>query len=302
MQEHKGEVMFWGGDVCTSRDANIAATILQAATFPLIAFLSMQPLPPSRITGAPSSSTSSKMTVFSRLEGLQATTVPQIEAHITETLAPRLNPFLGRLRAQKRERESARQLREEQDRAYAEAGKRDMARVRAKEAELKAKEAEARLKKEAEERTKQEAAMKARESINRSAWRRKTASELGTEPSEGTQLVVRLPDGRRLVRRFKKDEAAIRIWHYIEVEAFKVETNNTGSLTLPDAGYKPEITFGLATTFPRRLMRPEICSGKTVGDLVAEGFLEDKTTNLVVEGLSLSGGAEDDSDEELEED
>lgn len=294
--------MFWGGDVCTSRDANVAATILQAATYPFIAFLSMQPHPPSRLTGSSSSAAaSSKMTVFSRLEGLHVTSVNQIEAHITETLAPRLNPFLGRLRAQKREREAQRQLREEQDRAYAEAGKRDMERVRAKEAELKAKEAEALLKRQAEERVKEELAIKARESTNRAAWRRKTAAELGPEPREGTQLVIRLPDGRRLMRRFMISEPAIRIWHYIEVEAFKAISNGTSQDSTPDPGYQPEITFALATTFPRRLIKPDVCNGKTVGDLVAQGLLEQKTTTLVVEGLSLDGDEDNDSDEEIEE-
>jgi FAS-associated factor 2 len=242
------------------------------------------------------------MTVFSRLEGLQATTVPHIAAHITDTLGPRLNPFLGRLRAQKREREAHRLLREEQDRAYAEAGKRDMERVRAKEAELKAKEAEAKLKRDAEERRKQEAAMKARESVNRAAWRRKAASELGPEPAKGPQLVIRLPDGRRLMRRFGESESAIRIWHYIECEAFRNSADTLDSTARPDAGYKPDFTFSLATTFPRRLMKPDACNGKTVGDLVAEGLLEKKTTSVVVEGLNLNPGTEDDSDEDPEED
>lgn len=294
--------MFWGGDVCTSRDAHVAATILQAATYPFIAFLSMQPHPPSRITGSSSAASSSKMTVFSRLEGLQATSVNAVEAHVTETLAPRLYPFLGRLRAQKREREAQRKLREEQDRAYAEAGKRDMERVRAKEAELKAKEAEARLKKQAEEKAKEAAAIKAREGINRAAWRRKIAGELGPEPVEGPQLVIRLPDGRRLMRRFTASDPAVRIWHFIEVEAFRATANSTHQVSSPDPGYQPEITFALATTFPRRLMKPEICNGKTVGDLVSEGLLEAKTTTVVVEGLSLKTDGDNDSDEEIEED
>ncbi|KAK9893639.1 hypothetical protein P389DRAFT_198888 [Cystobasidium minutum MCA 4210] len=303
MQEHKGEIMFWGGDVCTSRDAQVASTILQAATYPFVAFLSMQPQPPSRITGSSSSSLSSnKMTVFSRLEGLQATTVPQVTAHITDTMAPRLNPYLGRLRAQRREREAQRLLREEQDRAYAEAGKRDMERVRAKEAELKAKEAEARLQREAEEQAKRVAEMKARESINRSAWRRKTASELGPEPADGTKLVIRLPDGRRLMRRFKDEEAAIRIWHYVECEAFNALSDTTTSNSTPDPGYKPEITFFLATTFPKRVIKPDTIVNKTVGDLVAEGILEKKVSSVIVEGLSLSADdEEEESDQEIEE-
>lgn len=303
MQEHKGEIMFWGGDVCTSRDAHIASTILQAATFPFIAFLSMQPQPASRITGAASSISSSKMSVFSRLEGLQATTVPQITSHITDTMAPRLNPYLGRLRSQRREREAQRLLREEQDRAYEEAGRRDMERVRAKEAELKAKEAEARLQREAEEQAKRATELKARESINRSAWRRKVASELGPEPADGTKLVIRLPDGRRLMRRFRDEEEAIRIWHYVECEAFNAFSSSASahSVSGPDAGYKPQITFFLATTFPKRVIKPDSVVNKTVGDLVAEGILEKKVCSVIVEGLSLGNDGEDESDQESAE-
>lgn len=293
--------MFWGGDVCTSRDAQIASVILQAATYPFIAFLSMQPQPASRITGATSSSSSStRMTVFSRLEGLQATAASQVTAHITDTLAPRLNPFLGRLRAQKREREAQRLLREEQDRAYAEAGKRDMERVRAKEAELRAKEAEAKLQKEAEEQARRETERKARESMNRSAWRKQIAAHFGPEPSDGTKLVIRLPDGRRLMRRFQDDESAIRIWHFVECEAFGATGSGTDS-PKPDVGYEPEITFSLATTFPKRLIKPDAVKNKTVGELLAEGALEKKVCSVIVEGLSLGGDDGDGSDSEVEE-
>jgi FAS-associated factor 2 len=297
--------MFWGGDVCTSRDAHVAATILQAATFPFVAFLSMQPTPPSRLTGSsPPSSSSSKMTVFSRLEGLQTTSIQQITSHITETMAPRLNPFLGRLRAQKREREAQRSLREEQDRAYEEAGKRDLERVRAKEAELRAKRAEEQAKKDEEDQARTQQEAKAREGLNRQAWRRKTALEFGPEPTEGTKLVIRLPDGRRLMRRFRDDEHAMRIWYYIECEAFDVHVNDS-TVSISSTGgsttnYTPDITFSLATTFPRRLLKPDAAKNKTVGDLVSEGLLEKKVASVIVEGLKLK---QDDAgtDEEIEE-
>lgn len=306
LQEHRESIMVWGGEVCISRDAHIASTILQATTYPFLAFLSLQPLPASRITGSQLSPSSSRMSVFSRLEGINQCSINSVNSHIQDTLLPRLSPFLGRLRAEKRERETERRLRAEQDRAYEEAGKRDLARVKAKEAELAAK------KREEEERLQQER-LKARESQNKQAWRSVKAKELSSLPepdqasTEATRLVIRLSDGRRLVKRFGYSERAARIWEYVDCEAFGFSIPYTGSAAAsPDSGYVHSLDFSLATTFPRNVLKLDASTkSKTVGDLVAEGLLDRQTANIIVEGLVVDKEAENgdtDEEEENEED
>ena len=292
--------MLWGGEVCSSRDAHIASTILQAATFPFLAFLSLQPSAPSRLIGSHNSTSHSRMTVFSRFEGLQQTTINSLRQHIVETLLPRLGPFLNRLKAQKRDRDMQRLLREDQDRAYAEAGKRDLERVRAKEAEIKAS-------RDAEEGKKNKELARLREGRNREAWRKNTAASFGAEAADGTRIVIRLPDGKRLMRRFGANEQAKRMWHFVECEAHGFPIPSSSSRTKPpststmDPGYQPHLSFSLATTFPRRKLQLQDVDGKTIVQLVDEGLLDKQAANLIVEGLSQSAGREGDTDEDDEE-
>ena len=300
LKEHQGSILLWGGEVCASRDAHIASTVLQAATFPFLAFLSIQPVPPSRITGSNSTS-SNNMSVFSRLEGLQSTSVPALRAHIDDTLLPRLAPFLNRLKAQKRDRDMQRLLMQDQDRAYAEAGKRDLERVRAKEAELK-------VARDAEERRKTELSAKLREGQNREAWRKTIAANFGREPNEGTRFVIRLPDGKRLVRRFASHELVQMVWYLVDCEANGVSipsspSPSASSLSVsPDPGYQPHLSFSLATTFPRRVLQLEKVASKTVGQLIDEGVLDKQAANLIVEGLPASAAAGGGNSDEEEED
>ena len=240
------------------------------------------------------------MAVFSRLEGLHATSVPQLSAHISETVLPRLSSFLDRLKAQKREREAERILRQEQDRAYAEAGKRDLERVKAKEAELKAK-------RDAEEEAKRAQVAKAREGQNRDAWRKQMAASFGSEPPTGLRFAIRLPDGRRLMRKFGEEELARRLWVYVECEAHGclVGSASTAASVKPDAGYEPDLPFSLASTFPRRTYKLDEIGKKSLGHLIEEGLLDKQGASLVVEGLTLqskAGLSQDDDEEEEEED
>lgn len=306
IQEHRDSLLLWGGEVCSSRDAHIASTVLQAATFPFVAFLSSQPIPASRITGSISTTASSKVQVFSRLEGLQPTSVPHLSQHLSETVLPRLNPFLNQLRSQKRERENQRRLKEEQDRAYAESSKRDYERVQAKEREL-------RLAREAEERRKSEETLRRQEQSNRQEWRTKVAASFGAEPNEGgVRLVIRLPDGKRLIRRFSEQEDARRIWYFIECEAHghqvgipsTMPSSSSSTITTSSVSpsYHPKLTFSLARTFPRKLLTFQSIVGKTVGQLVEDGSLDKGVANLIVEGLSQSGRRTDDEAGDEEDD
>lgn len=134
-----------------------------------------------------------------------------------------MNPFLERLRAQQRERERDRQLREEQDRAFQEAARRDKQRIEAKMAEERA-EAEARRK--AEETAKaaalkkeQEAAEARRKEELRMVWRRWTRKAIvGPTAAAGGNLriAVRLVTGTRLVQSFAPTTSLTALYAFVD--------------------------------------------------------------------------------------
>src|ERR1700733_1917304 len=110
----------------------LASHKLGATTYPFVAFVALHPVP--QHVGGPSATRSGsgpRLTVLSRHEGNPSskTSAATLTTHITTSLLPRVTPLLTRLRTERWEREQERRLREEQDRAFAEAAARDKERV-----------------------------------------------------------------------------------------------------------------------------------------------------------------------------
>ncbi|KAI0045796.1 hypothetical protein FA95DRAFT_1560847 [Auriscalpium vulgare] len=199
---HKNNFIVWGGDV-REREAWSAARKLQATTYPFVAFVALQPPRPT-LSGTRPSSQAAALTILSRHQGPPANTTSArtLTDHINTQLLPRVGPFLARLRAQQREREAERALRAEQDRAFHESARRDAEKAAMRAAEEKAAEEarreEERRAREAEERRR---SLEAR----RTGWRRTArAALIGTEATgaDALRVVLRLPDGQRLIRAF----------------------------------------------------------------------------------------------------
>jgi FAS-associated factor 2 len=183
-------------------------------------------------------------------------------------------------------REQERALRAEQDRAYEEAGRRDREKVLAK----KREEDERRRKEEEARRAQMEAEEKVR--VKR-AWRAWMAKNLPPEPEKAvkgatTRVVVRLPDGRRIMRTFDAKERTETLYAFVEVEAGEKEDG-----PLPD-GYVHQFDFVLATSFPRRIV--DKTGGKTLDQV--DGLVP--SANLVVEGWKNGDDESDEEDEESE--
>ncbi|KAG8798693.1 hypothetical protein FRC17_007350, partial [Serendipita sp. 399] len=113
-------VLVWGGDA-RDRDGYQAAMKLGATTYPFIAFAALY----GRSQGP------DRMTIISRHSGSpnSITSASTLTGHLTNLVLPRVAPVLNRKRAEIQSREYERRLREEQDRAYADAQRKDYERI-----------------------------------------------------------------------------------------------------------------------------------------------------------------------------
>lgn len=131
-------------------------------------------------------------------EGLIASLTGQLEA---------FEPLLVAARAEQHERMNDRLLREEQDAEYLRSLAEDEAKDVAEQQAAQAAQAAADAERAAEAAAAAADAAAEAEASQRSTRRRAKADSLPPEPpsgAEATRLVIRLPDGRRLDRRFEK--------------------------------------------------------------------------------------------------
>lgn len=240
------------------------------------------------------SSTQPVMTVSLRLEG--PTSSSALVNVITGTVVPRTTALLVRLRGERDRRATERRLREQQDLAYAEAGRRDQERVRAKQAEMaeqahRAEEQARRLRIAAERREQRK-----RDEQARCLWCAWAAhSLLPSEPAEGTPgaltIGFRLGTGRRVVRRFLADEPLESLYVFVELQSATVAPTDSAE-PLPE-GYNHQYRFKLSTAMPRRILALDM--PETVA-----GFGGLDGANVNVEGTV--GGAESEEEDDEDED
>jgi FAS-associated factor 2 len=253
----------------------VASMKLTATTYPFVAFISLQP----RVRPTSSAPSNPSLAILSRHSGCTAET---LVTHITETILPRMTPFLARLQAQSRARETDRLLRLEQDNAFHASERADAERIlrrRAEEAEQIARE-EAMRRAEREKKNQDE--LKGR-------WRRWAHSRLGDEPSGGVRIGVKLPDGRRAIRRFDESDDLELLYTFVDGQLYPDARDEPGEFSQP-RDYVHEWEFKLAVAFPRTEV--PCLPGRKVGDVDAlKGG-----ANLVVEGLAR-GEESDESDE-----
>ncbi|KAF8513036.1 hypothetical protein JB92DRAFT_2925147 [Gautieria morchelliformis] len=270
----ENEFIVWAGETRES-EAYQASMKLTATTYPFVAFISLQP----RVRSTSSAPSNPSLAILSRHSGCTAET---LVTHITETILPRMTPFLGRLQAQSRARETDRLLRLEQDNAFHASERADAERIlrrRAEEAEQIARE-EAMRRAEREKKNQDE--LKGR-------WRRWAHSRLSDEPSGGVRIGVKLPDGRRAIRRFDESDSLEVLYTFVDGKLYPIDRDEPGEVSEPQ-DYVHEWEFKLAVAFPRTEV--PCLPGRKVGDVDAlKGG-----ANLVVEGFAR-GEESDESDE-----
>ena len=237
-------IVVWGGDVrdreawsgmsfcimmvISNADLPVASEKLQATTYPFVAFVALQPRRSPGNSGFQSNS-SPTLTILSRYQGKSApssgpTSAATLVDHLERHVLPRVMPFLDVLKAAERERQMERQLREEQDRAYKEAARRDKERIEAKmrkereEAEEKRrKEEEVRREQERREIEERERGKREQERMLWRRWiRRQLLAENPNRDGDGPlRIAIRLPNGSRAVRRFKPDASLTALYAFV---------------------------------------------------------------------------------------
>ena len=238
---------------------------LTATTYPFVAFISLQP----RVRSSSSSTSNLSLAILSRHSECTAET---LVTHITETILPRMTPFLSRLQAQSRARETDRLLRLEQDSAFHASERADAERIlrrRAEEAERVARE-EAARQSELEHKNQEE---------KKRTWRRWAQSQLGDEPTSGVRIGVKLPDGRRAIRRFNEFDNLELLYTFVDGQLYPDDRDGPRESSAP-RDYTHEWEFKLAVAYPRTEV--SCLRGRKVGDVEAlKGG-----ANLVVEGFN----------------
>ncbi|GAA5837987.1 hypothetical protein JCM11251_006817 [Rhodosporidiobolus azoricus] len=329
-------VLIWGGDV-GERDAYQVGQTLSYITLPFLAFISLQPTPTSPhipINPSTASLTAPRMRLLTRLEPRSSATshgpltAPIVVNHLTTSVLPKAKPFLTRLKAQDLQRVQERADREASERRVAEIARRDEEKVLAVRRREAEKQKEEQRRREAEERAALKLAEKERVAGLARKWREWKRGELarrGEGQGEGAvRMVVRLGDGRRVMRTFGAGEGTEELYGWVECELSAKEDGveqGEARRDEPPAGYDQHFHFRLATAFPRwvlpfphHLTSPSASTASLAGadsattTTVGEAFQgQGSTVNLVVDGLeerrrmSMSSRGEDGSDEEEEE-
>lgn len=224
--------LIWGANI-NNAEGYKTSNVLGASSYPFIAVVTHN--------------TIGGMTILDRIEGnIQAEALMLRLSIVLENHGP----SLLQARFENEERETNRRIREEQDDAYNQALREDQERQRrVQEAERKERE-----EREAAEREEQQQKRKAEEKQKR---KERLRASLPSEPESGdgaSNLVVRLTDGSRLQRRFRKTDALKVVFDYVECNQdydgdFDLVTNfprkvfSDRSLNLEEAGLYPHASL-----------------------------------------------------------
>ncbi|WBW75322.1 UBX domain Sre1 cleavage protein [Schizosaccharomyces osmophilus] len=226
-------ILCWIGDVCED-EAFQGSRKFNCTKFPSAVLVMYSPQ-------------LSELVVAAHLHGPTDSTL--LQSTLTNALARHL-PSLERFRTEIDERESARELRRQQDDAYQVSLARDRQRQQQakKERELKQKE--------------QEEKEKLKElSLQYRSW---LAVNIPSEPQPNTKaarLSIRLPDGSRVIRRFENDSLVKSVYEFVDSllfakenpEAYEEAMSSSANLTPPE-DYEYKFQFSLYSSLPREIL------------------------------------------------
>ncbi|TEB29594.1 hypothetical protein FA13DRAFT_1665254 [Coprinellus micaceus] len=325
-------ILTWAAPT-SSREGWSAAQKLGATSFPFVAFIALQP--PRTSTSHSSHSSTPVLTVLSRHQGSSATTVEKLTSHIDDQVIPRVSTYLNRLKGQQRAREMERELRAQQDLAFAEAARKDRERIEARALEERRKADERRRleeeAREAEEQQKREEEEEKRKEAERMEWRRWTRHTFVSSPQgmgkpsgQGLRIAVRLPTGTRLIHTFPANATMTDLYAFVDASLIPASLDpssdppspplNTPGSSSPSEILEEEVEdypspdeywlFTLASSFPRVSLpwRPaaplaDVHEIKGGGQVVVEMVSNSRPESRVSrKSLESSGGEGDDDD------
>ncbi|EPX73715.1 UBA/UAS domain-containing protein Ucp10 [Schizosaccharomyces octosporus yFS286] len=226
-------ILCWIGDVCED-EAFQGSRKFNCTKFPSAVLVMYSPQ-------------LSELVVAAHLHGPMDSAL--LQSTLTNALARHL-PSLERFRTEREERETARELRRQQDDAY----QASLARDRQKQQQAK-KERENKQKEEEEKERLEKLSVQYR------SW---LAVNIPSEPQAGAKaarLSIRLPDGSRVIRKFEEDDYVKNIYEYVDTllfakenpEAYEAAMSSSANITPPD-GYEHKFQFNLYSSLPRELL------------------------------------------------
>ena len=300
------EVMVWGADV-RSREGyqgmspidlkpraelmSVSQTLL-TTTFPSLTFVSL--LPPAAGSSSP------HLSILTTLQGPPSTTTSPsaVLQTLTNSVLPRTSAYLGRLRRERAALEESRHLREEQDRAFREAERKDREKMQAQ----RQAEAAERVRQEREAR---EAQRVIENKAKRAQWRRYARKHL-LSPSQGSvRVALRTPLGaERHMRQFEAKPSTEALFVWAETLLIPPQDGEEGDPDSPPTDFEPPSDFRIVTQYPRREVERTSIGGEAGWETVkaAGGALfaeKMEGSEWGVEELRALRG--EDSDEEVEE-
>ncbi|KAG9284715.1 hypothetical protein G9A89_002600 [Geosiphon pyriformis] len=243
----ENNVLVWAGNI-KDAEAYTVNNKLEATTYPFAGIIVLQT--PQSGTGV-----SGKMVLVDRIEGFS--TPDTLIAHLTNQINLH-DSGLQLIRNERTERDSARQIREQQDYAY-------LASLQAdQEKERKARETAEAQRLAEEHARKKEAEFKSL-SEKKEIWRRWALNQLPDEPITSekniARLVFKLRNGERLIRNFRGNESVEAIYTFVDTYHLRTELTST-SPSSPPNNYVHTFDFLLVSPYPRTIHHPD--SQKTI--------------------------------------
>ena len=255
----ENNIILWAGNVQDSEAYQVAGG-LSCTKFPFAALIVHTP-----------QESATAMSTVARVVGLTSPSefVSKLRSAISQH-----SPPLERTRAQRREQEATRNLRQQQETAYERSLAQDRERMRLR------KEAEANKQKEEQEaRDKVKQVETAAQQLQQ--WKKWRASTISAEPETNiknvTRLSIRIPSGNRIVRSFAPEATIEDVYAFVECHDV---LEDEAAATEPPAGYTHEYKFKLVSPMPR-----------AVYDVETDGTIAERigrSGNLIVEPIEAA--------------
>jgi FAS-associated factor 2 len=231
------DIMIWAADR-SSREGYMVAQTLLVTTYPALTFTSLLP---------GQSSSSPRLTILTMLSGppSTATSTATVIQTITTAILPRTTAFLQRLRRERLALEEARHLREEQDRAFRKAERRDRQK-------LEAARQQAELERIQLERAERDAAVREQAVRDRAAWRRYARKHLLPASAGPIRVNLRTPlNADRNVWQFAPGASTLPLFLFAETRLIPAEDTPETDPDAPPAGYEHAWGCRIVTAYPR---------------------------------------------------
>ena len=266
VRDPANNIVLWAGNV-QDAEAYQVSSALNCTKFPFASLIVHTP-----------QVSSTAMGIATRIAG--PTPPAQFIAKLRAAMQAHTEP-LNRVRAQRQEQQSTRNIRQQQDSAYERSLATDRERARKKKEEQ-----ERRAREEKEALAREEAAERyARDLVQ---WRKWRAASISAEPSaevkDIVRIAVKLPSEERVVRKFTANAHIEELYAF--VECYEVLGEIDEKVQEPE-GFEHEYKFQLVSPMPREVYDLE--AGGTIRERVG------RSGNLIVE--RVDGGDEEGEEE-----